>query len=284
MKLERASLVFALGFAGLGFAAGCTAYPTHKSLPLDCNITSRYQFDVIYPFDTVGVADLWSSADSDGGVAPAFVGVTVEPLPDGPRCMSNAALRIESRRNNDWGSLFGVNNFARNASEYEGLAFWARAPGNTSKAFTMLLDDPNTAEPVNVADRNCIVRGNDAGSGTGQIDPSTGMVIPGTVTSAPEPDQCGNSYSVLVVVTTDWAFYTIPFSRFQQGPTPNRVPNAALMEVGPVEGTSLLTSQLLNLIIRMPKEASIELWIDDLGFYRTGPATGGDGGVDAPQI
>ena len=82
---------------------------------------------------------------------------------------------------------------------------------------------------------------------------------------APRPGQsCPTS------AATDWAFYTVPFNRFQQDPKPNRVPNALLTNTGNVPGTGLLTDQLLQLILRMPKEAKAELWIDNLAYYRHG--------------
>jgi hypothetical protein len=98
----------------------------------------------------------------------------------------------------------------------------------------------------------------------------------------PLPDQCGNSYTVVVLVTGDWQLYTIPFGHFQQGATPNRVPNAELTATGSAPGTTLLTSQLMLLGVRLPKALATDLWIDDLAFYRhKGWAPPGrDGGVD----
>ena len=54
------------------------------------------------------------------------------------------------------------------------------------------------------------------------------MLISGATITAPPPDACGNSYSTVLPVTTDWQLYTIPFSQFHQTAMPNRVPNAAL--------------------------------------------------------
>jgi hypothetical protein len=298
MKLERTFAT--VMFLALGGAIGCTAYPTLKTIPVNCDVEAAYNLSVIDAYDTVGMAGFWTAADTAGAAAvptPApvpYVVSKVEPIGDGARCGSTAALVIRSERNNDWGSLFGINIGApRDESAYEGLAFWARAPGNTTKGFTVLLGDSNTSclgEAVDggtcsIQPSNCITyAGSDGGTGTGVTD-GTGMLLPGTVTSAPEPNQCGNVYSTVRVVTGDWAFYTIPFSQFQQGALPNRVPNAALTQTGPVPGTALLTNQLLSLTFRMPKAAVMELWIDNLSFYRkaTG-AGGGDGGVDAPQM
>jgi hypothetical protein len=60
------------------------------------------------------------------------------------------------------------------------------------------------------------------------------------------------------------------------------VANDVLTKTGSAPGTTLLTSTLVNLTLRIPKEANLELWIDNLGFYRKkGLASGNDGGVDA---
>ena len=298
MKVERTSATVIV--LALGGALGCTAYPTLKSVPVSCGAEAAYELQVVDAFDTVGTAGFWTSADTAGAAivptpAPVpYVVSKVEAISDAPRCGSTAALVIRSERNNDWGSLAGIDIKApRDESVYEGLSFWARAPGNTTKGFTILFGDANTsclnADPDGgvclTQPSNCITyAAADGGTGTGVTD-GTGMLLPGTVTTAPEPNQCGNVYSVVRVVTGEWAFYTIPFSEFQQGALPNRVPNAELTQTGPVPGTALLTHQLLSLTIRMPKEAVMELWIDNLSFYRkaTG-AGGGDGGVDAPQM
>jgi hypothetical protein len=282
-------------FFVVGGVVGCTAYPTLKSVAPDCTVEEQYDFDSIETFDTadggVGTANLWTATDTlNAGVYTSVAIASAEAIPGG-RCLSKASLVMRSSRNNDWGSLFGFNNFARSATGYEGLSFWAKAPGATTKGFTILLNDQNTVCLGNAVDggacdmpANCITYGSDGGTGMTMYD-STGMAIPGTGGAPPAPDACGNAYQVTVLATVDWQLYTIPFSQFQQGATPNRVPNAKLMQTGPVPGTALLIDDLSSLTFRMPKEAVMELWLDDLAFYRRrGAGTGGDGGVDAPQM
>lgn len=277
----------------LGGAIGCTAYPTYKPVPpIDCTVEAQYDFNIAtaptdFTFEMVGASVGWTAMDPTAG--SSMIGA-VEALTDGARCGSTAALVLRASNNNDWGSLFGFNNFGRDASEYEGLSFWARASRNTNGAFTILLDDPNTnnpdmpplcgtdagVPPLPPGGRDtCLNYCSDGGTGTGQSD-STGMIIPGTITAAPEPDQCGNSFQVVLQVTADWRLHTIPFSEFNQTALPNRVPNPTLA------GTALRPSRLLNLIMRMPRAMPSEIWIDNLGFYRKATTTGGDGGVDAP--
>jgi len=68
-------------------------------------------------------------------------------------------------------------------------------------------------------------------------------------------------------VTSDWRFYTVSWSDFEQAGNPNRVPNS-LFDGGPVPETGLQIARLRGLTIRVPKEAEFELWLADLTFYR----------------
>lgn len=266
----------------VGGGLACSSYPTTKAVPIDCNVEAAYDFQVIDNFDTVGAMPLTYNA----GDTPAYVTDVIETIPDGDRCGSTAALVMRSAHNNDWGSIFALNFGSRDASAYEGLSFWARAPGATTKGFTMLLDDPNTANPTpsvggvdpNPTDSNCLTTmGVDGGQAMNCYDAVTGQLMPCGTTTSPSANACGNSYTVMVVVTTDWRFYTIPFREFQQGPMPNQVPNPLLTMRGSTAGTNLLTDRLVGIILRMQREATMELWFDNLRFYRP-KATGTDAG------
>jgi hypothetical protein len=275
-------------------AMGCSAYPTYRPVPPpDCEVEKQYEqlVHADQSFEMVGDTGRgWTATDMSPGSVMSGI---VQAIPGGPRCGSTAALVITAANNNEWGSLFGMNNFGKkDATGYEGLSFWARAPIGSNTTFTILFDDSNTGclgtpdeqGKCTVLPSNCIVRAVDGGTSSGgNIDPGTGMVIAGTVTDAPEPDQCGNSYSTVHTVSPLWTFYTIPFTEFHQGLLPNRVPNEALTMAGPLPGTGLRIDELLTLVFRMPKAMPTELWIDNVGFYRKATATGGDGGVDAPQ-
>ena len=287
MKLDRS---LGLVFTALVGAIGCARYSTWRDVPVDCTVEAQYQLDPTVPntfaFEMVGASAGWASADGSPGSVMTF---EVKTIPEGPRCGSAAALVLTAEKNNDWGSLFGLIPFGkRDESAFEGMSFWARAGYESNTGFTILLDDPNTSNPdapaVCSADagapppppdggyKSCKNYCNDGGTGTGTTDPGTGMIIPGTVSAAPEPDQCGNGYATVLTVASDWRFYTIPFSKFFQSSTPNRVPNPALMMKGPIPDNGLRTSELLNLIFRMPKAVRTELWIDNLSFYRKATA------------
>ena len=266
-----------LGLAGAG---GCDPYPTLKDVPIDCTADSNYEFDYLgtKPY-LLGSSAVWASGDSTPG---AFTGdpdsppaqsrsAHFETIPDGPRCDSDSAAVLRAGGNNDWGCLFGSNNVGapRNASEYEGLSFWARAPGNTTKGFIILLDDPNTAV-ISGLPHYCTNMGSTtAGPQTITVSvDGQNVQTSSSVTRPTFPEECGNQYNAVMLVTSEWAFYTIPFARFQQTALPNRVPNAVLTNVGTAPGTALLTDRIYTLIIRFPKEATAELWLDNLAFYR----------------
>jgi len=194
-------------------------------------------------------------------------------IPEGAVCGQAMALEIQAYHNNDWGALVGFYAFGpKDASANLGVSFWARAPGATNKSFTLAVDDTNTALDMTTDGGTCTDYSQDGGTITGTgtiIDQATGMPIGGVSSTAPPPDSCGNSYSTVFTVTTGWVFYTFPFTVFHQSPQPNRVPNDKLPNKGPLYPESaLLTNKLMNIIFRMPREATTDLWIAKLSFYR----------------
>src|SRR5262249_52390613 len=118
----------------------------------------------------------------------------VETIPDGALCGDTMALHVAGPGYyNDWGAVFGFYSFGKKVeTTREGLSFWARAPGSTSKGLTILLDDPNTYNPgASCTDAGQIVPPGDAGANcytycsadggstsSGPIvDTTTGMVL-----------------------------------------------------------------------------------------------------------
>jgi hypothetical protein len=266
--LPRLAAAAGVWLFALGAAPGCDPYATLKDVPIDCEAEAGYEFELINDFEKTDDVAWWPAGDS---TPYQKTEPTIRAIPDGGRCGSKNASVLAASGNNDWGSLFGLNTLSphNNASTYEGLSFWARAPGNTTKGFMMLLNDPNTAALDGVTS-NCIDLGggeNNPNTITVSIDGQS-VQTSGGATRPILPNECGNGYTAMMLVTSEWAFYTVPFGRFQQDPKPNRVPNAILTKVGNVPGTGLLTDNLLQLMLRMPKEARTELWIDNLAFYR----------------
>jgi hypothetical protein len=268
---------------GLGGAVGCSAYPTFKEVPINCSVEAEYEFDTNNPV----ALDAWCSGDTtpDASATASAAELTNGDSP----CGSTSALVFRATHNNDWGSTCGFNNFGkyddstkltspRDESAYDGLSFWARAPGNTNKDFTISFYDANATayDPNSTPGGHCKIYSVDGGTEGATIvtmlDPSTGQTISGAATATRLPDECGNNrgngYDDIVMVTSEWAFYTLPWGQFTQWPYPNRVPNSILTDIGPVPGTGLLTAKLYNLGLRPPKEVSFELWLDNVRFYR----------------
>ena len=284
-----AAAAVSLGVLGVGGVVSCSSYPTFEIRPVDCSEVGEY---TLYSAadDTVKDRDLtldnfggwFSSSDTAAGVT----GISTVDIPDGAVCQSPKAGKLTASHNNDWGCIFGsyefgAGNNGEDASDWEGIGFFARAPGNSTKAFTLSLTDDNSESPVNgrpdpnVSSARCTNYVAAGGSTTGQasagpsgIDPQTGTPLSGSgTTRAPYPDECGNSYTTTVLVTSQWQFHTVPFGDFQQAATPNRVPNA-VFQAGTVPGTGLLTSGLRHLVFRAGKEAEVELWLTKLAFYK----------------
>lgn len=194
-------------------------------------------------------------------------------LEDGPRCGSEYALRLTAERNNDWGCLFGDWSLAQDTDDrtgWDGIALWARAAPGTTKSVLVLLNDKYTGNITTededgnaVPDPNhesACVEEEDLGPGQGttvnQVTGQQGSTSVNVSGRVPSEDACGNSYQKLLTVTERWQLYFLPFDSFTQDQLPNRR----------IEGID--TSSLRGLIIRAPKAAKLDLWIDDLSYYR----------------
>lgn len=298
MRARPTSSVFcAFGLtASIAACVGaCGAAPARDEPGIDCAATDGYDLWVLRPFDT---ADSTWFAASDGtgqvfcddpeaipgteveytvvetgdvvtwcdGPRRATAASTVELLPEGPRCGGDYGLRLTGQRNNDWGSLYGDYMLAgetRDASGYEGIAFWARAEQGTTKSLLLLLNDKYTQNILDdagnpAAGQESACEESDystdpsgpPGSAPGQVG---GTVTPGSV---PEPGDCGNAYQVAFRVTEDWQLYLLPFDGFTQEALPNRR----------FEGID--PGSLRSMIFRAPKDTVVDFWIDDLGYYR----------------
>ncbi|MGA7741891.1 MAG: hypothetical protein ABSF35_09480 [Polyangia bacterium] len=269
MSLKRTSRAQLLLLLGLGGAVGCSAYPTFPDASSNCSVDDQYDFDPNPP--TITFACYFDSTPD------ASAGATVVTLDGNGLCGNQSAQVLTSSHCNDWGSTCNGSTFGpRDESAYQGLSFWARAPGNGSKGFTISLYDANNTPTTEGG--NCTVYAIPDGGVQGSTitvyqDPNNpGATISGAAIATRLPNECGNnktnSYDYVMSVTSDWVLYTIPWPDFTQSAYPNRVPNVDLTQTGNVPGTGLLTTELFSLGIRPPKEAPFELWIADMGFYR----------------
>jgi hypothetical protein len=279
------------GFSWLALSA-CSATSPRPPEPVDCTAADAYELQSMLLFEPGEEMTWFPSGDPTGQRAPSpqttdatsacamggggtggaatggggtggastnpnvVTTVGFEPI-DGGRCGSTQALVMRSKGHTDWGSLFGNWKIAQTAwagAGFEGVAFWARASGDSSA--TLVLDTWQTsaagaagiAQPGEV----CIVDCN-AGSGTQAIDESGNILTQSYVSP---PGTCGNSFQYTLTVTNDWRLYAIPFKSFFQERKPNMSPNG--LDPTHINGFSF----------RIPKEFGIELWLDDVALFR----------------
>ncbi|HLV19420.1 MAG TPA: hypothetical protein VKZ49_01010, partial [Polyangiaceae bacterium] len=148
--------------------------------------------------------------------------------------------------------------------QWEGIAFWARSPGNSSKSFTVLL---NTYQTEPLPPRAEGTAGEDPFEGKREqclqcctedlggvvSDPSQAPQLIGDV---PDPWCCGNSFRRIVTVTDRWQLYLLPFDSFWQERLPNLEPGG--MDASVINGV----------IFRTDKEAQLYLWLTGFSLYR----------------
>ncbi len=280
--------------AGLAIAS-CVTSAQRLPYAIDCDAGAPYTIRVYESYELNDPSNLapWYGA---GDFTP---GATITTTPNGStipatriegagRCGSQYALLLESHNHHDWGSTFGdyrIGTYSTPApldvSQYEGVAFWARDPGYTSryegpttKSIVLNLVDVHgtpgiaTGYMVTYDGSACTNYIFDAGGavnipinvGTGST-PTGSQPVQGIVYPA---DACNSALFTLPIVLSDeWQLYTIPFSAFKEPALPNREPNG------------LDVSALMSFTISVPKEEQLEQWIDDLGFNRTNAGDGG---------
>lgn len=281
----------ALGFVWLA-ASACSATESRTPEPVDCSSADAYELKSLMTFEAGEEMTWFPSGDPTGQVAPSPQGtdtsacaaggtggaaagaagggtggiptrdtvtttVAYEPI-DGGRCGSAQALAMRSTGHTDWGSVFGnwkVSQSNWDGAGYEGFMFWARSVGDHS--VTLALDTWQTssegaaaagAQPGEVCLLDC-----NAGSGTQAID-DNGNILSQSYVSP--PGTCGNSFQYTLTTTEKWQLYKVPFKSFFQELKPNLVAGG----VNP--------AHINGFAFRIPKEAGIELWVDDVALYR----------------
>lgn len=274
----------------LTMSQGCAGVADRKLEPVDCSATDGYDLSIKDDFETGMSPGNWFSAGDGTGqlayVAPPIStwcgGTTPVPGPtapgvvttvefagiDGGRCGSSQALHLLSFGHNDWGSFFGNWSIAQttsdqslNGSGYAGLTFWARRNGGDA-GITLAIDTWQTAPPATGAtieadDEVCKPDCNaGSGSGTQSVDASGNILSQSYVSP---PGSCGNSFQRTVVLSENWQLYLLPFSSFFQDLKPNMSPNG------------LNPKHINGLLFRVPKESRVDIWIDDVGFYKRKP-------------
>lgn len=291
--MRELSILIALSALALS-EQGCTE-SWHSPTELDCAPDTTYDKIETYELGSLTQNPPWASygdttpgatrtQQPDGGAFPT------QPIEDGGRCGSLRSLLLQSSGYHDYGSGFidynpggdqvlcstltpvpdaAVGNPNEtcpiNAAGYEGIAFWARSPGASTKTVTLELTDTHSYNPslndagLPSALTDCTPSVIDAGSNGVNVYTSTapGNVATGsTVASAqPPPNSCGNYFQYWLITSADWQFYQIPFSAFHQTASPNR--NAQGFD----------PSTFYSLTVIVDKESQLNLWFDDFGFY-----------------
>lgn len=240
---------FGVALFGVALLCACSSNVEPREFELDCSVNDGYEFNVAQPME--GTMTTWFAF---GDQTPGNV-TTLElrPLPEG-RCESTTALVLTSIGHTDWGAGFGEYNMPTaplDATGYEGVSFWARAPvAHTSTGFLLTVNDRNTIMNGMVCTQPMVTT-----SGGAYTYNEAGMIVP-VGGELPAPTDCGNAFQRVVTVSRDWQLYTLPFESFQQQAQPNRIP------------TGIDRSGIYQFTINIPKDSIIELWIDDLGVYR----------------
>jgi hypothetical protein len=203
---------------------------------------------------TIGDCD--AGAVADGGCAPAAQAdcvsrcsavqsapsPTADPIPatkipNGGRCGSQYAIRIQAGPFTDWGGKLGTQ-FTKpfDASAWDGIAFWARiAPGSEGTARISLSDQhTDTTYNQSLAVPYC--------------NPQTTKTV--------YKDGC-DKYGSYVPMIDNWRYFRIPFSELRQEGWGRQAPTFDVFGILSIELTF--------------KVGSWEFWIDDISFYRKRP-------------
>ena len=125
-------------------ALACSSSIPERSLEVDCGVEDDYEHMTLQPMEGTGDGSWFSFGDATpGGVN--LVGL--REIPEG-RCDSADALVLTVNGHTDWGAGFGeyaTPGAPVNATEYDGISFWARATGyGTSTGFLFTIQDRNT--------------------------------------------------------------------------------------------------------------------------------------------
>lgn len=200
--------------------------------------------------------------------------IELRPIEGGRCAASQQALVLTMSGRNDWGGAMGnyeVVDEPLDAEAFEGFSFWARAPFD--KSLTVVLEDNTSAARLTedppdsgtfINNGECDVTNLDAAviiGPDGAVTTPEGRRDGGANLAAYDsgvagPNDCGNSFTRPLVLSARWEFYTLPFSSFAQVQQPNLSP----------EGIN--SSAIHGILFRIPKASKMELWLDDIGFYR----------------
>jgi len=173
--------------------------------------------------------------------ASQFPSLFDKPLPadvvPGTRCGSTRALHLSGGPFLDWGGNAGMNFVPpRDASPFEGVAFWARRGGAGRNPLRIELSERHT-------DQNY-----DQGNGQPLCQPDTND----------DNSFLGcDKWGAHAVLDDDWRFYLLPFAEFRQAGWGRPAPFLDIW-------------RLMSITLRYDA-GYWDFWIDDIAFYRREP-------------
>jgi hypothetical protein len=243
----------------LVLCAGCgksgTAEPP-DSIGVGCSEASAYELAVVPGLDS---ANTWFFAtDATPG---AVASIEVGPVNNAERCGGPAtpgeAIVLSASGNRDWGCLFAnwaIYEYPLSGAGYVGLAFWARTHGVSDAGVPFASDRDIT---VGLGENVATDQGFDCAA---PLDGGPlGVMVDGQVVTVSGAPSCVSFFFRQLTVTEDWRLYLLPWQSFTQ--TSYGTPRSGVSE------PAFNTVEFLA-----PPGAVIQLWIDDLGFYRANPA------------
>lgn len=252
--LRRLGLLLAGALAPL--LLGCTQEPREVP-PTDCSVESAFEFHPIFTGSdpTAELGNWYASGDLNAKNMPGMGAYVVYENFSGDVCGHTDGKHFEFGLNHDWGAVGGrwqaLAGADADASQYEGLSFWALSLYDRS--IELNLSDIHSADPPVGADlsETCI--------------PDT---VPGSTTKEPNPDfvdangvpranSCGSLFSRRLIMSKSWTLYTIPFSEFIQV---NRDPR---FKPGGLE-----TSAMRIFSFRIPKDTFVDVSFVNFAWYR----------------
>jgi hypothetical protein len=208
-------------------------------------------------------------------VAPDGNAVNPSAIPEGSRCGSESALRIQATNmatcygdngRVGWGGSLDItlSDDYFDASDWDGVSLWVRRGESPNAAFILsVIDEPNLGLQVPESEElrcNCREEPSQNNPSETRIrcysDPD--KEIDSTDTDAPPfPDELRcDAFGSAVSMTDTWQFITIPFSEMRQ------------KGFGFVSNSGRIDTTRLKRIQVLIAAGDWDFWIDDIGFYR----------------
>ena len=206
--------------AGLSFAVGCGGDPSGPKglsgrdaatgleivdpgpLPVDCNAGKGLRLESINDFE-LGT-DGWFSYNDHTPGSFQDPPDDIYPVPTQElaprRCQSLYDIHIRAEGLADWGGGVGMKLVDRpkDASRFDGVAFWARKGASSFPALRLNVSDVHTHEDGGICDPKAPDK---------------------------DPKRCGDAFGSYVSLSESWQLFALDFSEMRQGGWGMRAPN-----------------------------------------------------------